>query len=78
MILVNMLLNHDLLVGLPKINLEIDKVCDACQMGKQTKNQISACRPLELFHMNVFVPPDHVVYVERYTIVIIDIKFDQQ
>ena len=28
---------HDLVKGLPKIKFEKDKICDACQMGKQTK-----------------------------------------
>ena len=48
-------LNKDELVRwLPKINLQKDKVCKTCQMGKQIKNSfknknfISITRPLEL------------------------------
>lgn len=52
--LVNKLSNHDLVVGLPRIKFEMDKVCDACQMGKQTqtssksKNYISMSRHVEI------------------------------
>ena len=56
-------LNKDELVrGLPKINLQKDKVCEACQMGKQIKNSfknknfISTTRPLELLLMDLFGP----------------------
>nr|CAN81294.1 hypothetical protein VITISV_003263 [Vitis vinifera] len=56
-------LNKDELVrGLPKINFQKDKVCEACQMGKQIKNSfknknfISTTRPLELLHMDLFGP----------------------
>ena len=51
-------LNKDELVrGLPKINLQKDKVCEACQIGKQIKNSlnfISTTRPLKLLHMDLF------------------------
>ena len=50
-------LNKDELVrGFPKINFQKDKVCEACQVGKQIKNKnfISTSRPLELLHMNLF------------------------
>jgi len=30
--------SKDLVVGLPKLKFEKDKVCKACQKGKQTKN----------------------------------------
>ncbi|WJZ90882.1 hypothetical protein VitviT2T_009997 [Vitis vinifera] len=56
-------LNKDELVrGLPKINFQKDKICEACQMGKQIKNSfknknfISTSRPLELLHMDLFGP----------------------
>ena len=44
---------------LPKIKFSKDKMCDACQMGKQAKssfkpkNQVSTSRPLELLHMDL-------------------------
>ena len=50
-------LNKDELVrGLPKTNFQKDKVCEACQVGKQIKNKnfISTSRPLELLDMNLF------------------------
>ena len=56
-------LNKDELVrGFPKINFQKDKVCEACQVGKQikkyfkNKNFISISRPLELLHMDLFGP----------------------
>uniref|UniRef100_A0A3Q7XZQ9 Uncharacterized protein LOC113786557 n=1 Tax=Cicer arietinum TaxID=3827 RepID=A0A3Q7XZQ9_CICAR len=58
----NKLVKHDLVVGLPKIKFIKDKLCDACQKGKQTKssfkpkNVISTSRPLQLIHMDLFGP----------------------
>ena len=49
-----------LITGLPKLNLEKDRICDACQLSKQTKvsfkskNIVSTSRPLKLLHMNLF------------------------
>ena len=57
-------LNKDELVrGLPKINFQKNKVCEACQVGKQIKNSfknknfIFTFRPLELLHMDLFGSP---------------------
>ena len=33
----NRLISKDLVIGLPKLKFEKDKLCDACQKGKQTK-----------------------------------------
>jgi len=33
----NRLVSKDLVVGLPKLKFEKDKLCDACQKGKQTR-----------------------------------------
>ena len=56
-------LNKDEVVrGLPKINFQKDKVCEACQIGKQIKNSfknknfISTTRSFELLHMDLFGP----------------------
>ena len=56
-------LNKDELVrGLPKINFQNDKVCEACQVGRQIKNSfknknfISIFRPLESLNMDLFSP----------------------
>ena len=54
------LIKLDLVKRLPKINFEKDKICKACQLGKQiksffkSKNIISSTRPLELLHMDLF------------------------
>ena len=50
---------NELVKGLPKIKFVKDKVCDACQLGKQIKTsfkKISTSRPLELLHMDLFGP----------------------
>ena len=58
----NKLIKHDLVVGLPKIRFIKDKLCDACQKGKQTKTTfkskqvVSTSRPLQLLHMDLFGP----------------------
>ena len=56
-------LNEDELVrGFSKINFKKDKLCEACQVGKQMKNSlknknfISTSRLLELLHMDLFGP----------------------
>jgi hypothetical protein len=52
----------DLVKGLPITKFVKDKICDACQLGKQTKSSfkkkkvISTSRPLELLHMDLFGP----------------------
>ena len=56
------LIKKELVIGLPKLNFEKDRICDACQLGKQTrvsfksKNIVSTSRPLELLHMDLFGP----------------------
>ncbi|GKU99718.1 hypothetical protein SLEP1_g12523 [Rubroshorea leprosula] len=53
MSVISKLLKHDLVDGLPKVNVNIDNVCDACMKGKQirvsfkTKKCISTNRPLD-------------------------------
>ena len=60
--LITQLNKNELVRGLPKISFEKDKVCEACQMGKQiktsfkNKNFISTSRPLELLHIDLFGP----------------------
>ena len=60
--LLNKVVSKDLVVGLPKIKISKDHLCNACQMGKQTrvsfksKNVVSTSRPLELLHMDLFGP----------------------
>ena len=51
------LIKNDLVIGLPKLNFDKDKICDACHFGKQirnsfkSKNLVSTSRPLELLHV---------------------------
>ena len=50
-------LNKDELVrDFSKINFQKDKVCEACQVGKQIKNKnfISTSRSLKLLHLDLF------------------------
>jgi len=54
------LVSKNLVEGLPTLKYEKDKICKACQKGKQkknvfkTKNFVSTTRPLELLHMDMF------------------------
>jgi len=58
----NRIASIDLIIGLPKLKFERNKLCKAYQKGKQTKssfksiNVVSTTRPLELLHMNLFGP----------------------
>jgi len=58
----NRIASKELVIRLPKLKFERDKLCEACQKGKQTKNTfkplnvISNSRPLELLHMDLFGP----------------------
>ena len=58
----NRLLKHDLVVGLKNVKFEKDKLCSACQAGKQVANAhpiksvMSTEGPLELLHMDLFGP----------------------
>ncbi|XP_073153957.1 uncharacterized protein [Henckelia pumila] len=52
----------ELVTGLPKIDFSKDKVCSACQFGKQVRSSFknkcynSSSRCLELLHMDLFGP----------------------
>ena len=58
------LVKNDLVIRLPKLNFNKDKIGDACQFGKQvrnffkSKNLVSTSRPLELLHIDWFGPMD--------------------
>ena len=60
--LLNKLSTKQLVKGLPSVTFQKDKVCDACQFGKQIKSSfkskkiISTSRPLELLHLDLFGP----------------------
>src|SRR5207247_4523222 len=54
------------ILGLTNVIFEKDKVCGACQTGKQhgashpSKNVVSTIRPLELLHMDLFGQMDYI------------------
>jgi len=58
----NRIASKELVVGLPKLKFEGDKLCEAYQKGKQTKstfkplNVISTSKPWKLLHMDLFGP----------------------
>ncbi|XP_075483610.1 uncharacterized protein LOC142523763 [Primulina tabacum] len=68
-----------LVSGLPKVDFAKDKVCNACQLGKQvrssfkSKGRNSSARCLELLHMDLFGPiPVMSLGGKKYTLVVID------
>ena len=77
--LIESLSKGELVRDLPKIKYSKDKICEACQKGKQVKssfklkNQVSTSRPLELLHMDL-VGPSQVASLsgKHYTYVIVD------
>jgi len=56
------LVSKSLVDGLPQLKFERNRICDACQRGKQSKasfklkNFVLTTRPLELLHMDLFGP----------------------
>ena len=76
---ISKLIKRDLVKGISKLNFEENKICDACQLGKQTKNPfkskniISTSRPLKLLHMDLFRPTRTTsLGGKRYGLVIVD------
>ena len=77
--LMSKMVKKNLVKGLPKVNYERNRLCDACQLGKQTrntfkpKNLVPTIRPLELLHMNLFGPTRTTsLGGKRYELVIVD------
>jgi hypothetical protein len=69
--------NH--IIGLTNIVFEKDRVCGACQAGKQhgvphqSKNVVTTKRPLELLHMDLFDPVAYIsIGGSNYGLVIVD------
>ena len=60
--LIHMLSKRELVKGLPRTKFVKDKICDACQLGKQhkysfkSKKDITSSRPLDLLHLDLFGP----------------------
>lgn len=72
------LMKHDLVIGLKNdIVFEKNKLCSACQAGKQvgnthpTKSVMSTSRPLELLHMDLFAPPQRIEALVEIVIVLL-------
>jgi hypothetical protein len=66
-------------LGLTNVHFEKDRVCSACQAGKQVgvhhphKNIMTIDRPLELLHMDLFGPIAYISISEsKYCLVIVD------
>src|SRR5215469_9632940 len=77
--LLSKIIKKDLVIGLPKLNFEKNRICDACQLGKQTrasfksKKVVSTSRALELLHLDLFGPTrTSSLGGKRYGFVIID------
>ncbi|KAH9685167.1 Integrase catalytic domain-containing protein [Citrus sinensis] len=77
--LISKILKDDLVKGLPKIGFQKDKICEACQFGKQiktsfkNKNHISTSKPLELLHIDLFGPSRYAsLNGKYYAFVIVD------
>nr|KAJ0194309.1 hypothetical protein LSAT_V11C800413730 [Lactuca sativa] len=67
--------NQDLVRGLPKFGVVKDKMCSACEQGKQTKSSFkpkscsSISVPLHLLHMDLFGPiPVRSLGGNKYTL----------
>lgn len=56
------LVKHELVTGLSNLDFKKTHICDACQLGKQTRNSfpvkdiVSTTKPLQQFHMDLFNP----------------------
>ena len=77
--LISKLAKRNLVSGLPNLSFEKDKICAACQKGKQTKisfkpkNIVSTSRPLQLLHMDLFGPTRTLsLGGKRYGFVVVD------
>jgi hypothetical protein len=64
---------------LTNVVFEKDRLCSACQAGKQvgahhpSKNILSSTRPLKLLHMDLFVPIAYIsIGSHKYGLVIVD------
>jgi transposase InsO family protein len=75
----NRLIKHDLVVGLKNVKFDKDKLCSACQAGKQVSNShpsktsMSTTRPLKLLHMDLFRPTTYRSIGENsYCLVVVD------
>jgi hypothetical protein len=75
----NKLLKGEHILGLINVHFEKNRLCSACQVGKQigaphpAKNVPTTTRPLELLHMDIFGPMAYVsIGGNKYGFVIVD------
>jgi hypothetical protein len=73
------LLKGEHILGLTKVHFEKDRICSACQAGKQVgvhhphKNIMTTDSPLELLHMDLFGPIAYIsIDRSKYCLVIVD------
>jgi transposase InsO family protein len=73
------LLKGEHILGLRDVHFEKDRICSACQAGKQVgvhhphKNIMTTNRPLELLHMDLFGPIAYIsIGGSKYYLVIVD------
>jgi hypothetical protein len=73
------LLKGEDILGLTNVHFEKNRVCSACQAGKQVgahhphKNIMTTDRPLELLHMDLFSPIAYIsIGGSKYCLVIVD------
>ena len=67
------------ILGLTNVSFEKDRICSACQAGKQVgakhlvKNVVTTERPMELLHMDIYGPIAYIsIGDNKYGFVIID------
>jgi hypothetical protein len=73
------LLKGEHILGLTNVHFEKDRICSACQVGKQVrvhhphKNITTTDRPLKLLHMDLFGPIAYIsINGSKYYLVIMD------
>ena len=73
------MIKHDLVRGLKDVTFEKDKLCSACQAGKQVgnthpkKSMMSTSKAFELMHMDLFGPTTYTsIGGNKYGFVIVD------
>ena len=73
------LLKGEHILGLTNVHFEKDRICSACQAGKQVgthhphKNIMTTDRPLELLHMDLFGPIAYIsISGSKYCLVVVD------
>jgi transposase InsO family protein len=73
------LLKGEHILGLTNVHFEKDRICSACQAGKQVgvhhshKNIMMTDRPLELLHMDLFSPIAYIsIGGSKFCLVIVD------